>query len=69
MNARYRVTNRLGLLVAGQRLNQGDEVSLTNEEARPLLAASAIERAASTPAPASASRTRRRAAAEKPAEG
>lgn len=51
MNARYRVTNRLGAFVAGRHLDQGDEVNLTNEEAAPLLAASAIERASSPSKP------------------
>lgn len=63
MNARYVVTNRLGATVAGQRLNQGDEVFLSNEDAAPLLAASAIQRGSATPA-TSASRTRRKASKE-----
>lgn len=45
MNARHRVANRLGLFIHGYQLDQGEEVSLTNEEAEPLLATGAIERA------------------------
>lgn len=45
MNGRYRVLNRLGVFVAGQRLATGEEVSLDNETAAPLLATGAIERA------------------------
>jgi hypothetical protein len=45
MNARYRVTNRLGLFIHGYQLNDGAEVFLSDEKAAPLLAAGAIARA------------------------
>jgi hypothetical protein len=59
MRARYRVVNRLGVFVAGQRLSPGGEVSLDNDVAAPLVAAGAIERASE---PAKAPSRRRQGA-------
>ena len=42
----YVVKNRLGMLVAGQRLSVGDTVDLDDETAAPLVATGALEAAA-----------------------
>ena len=47
--ALYRVVNRLGVLVAGQRVAPGDTVELDDEVAAPLVATGALE--ASKPKP------------------
>lgn len=65
MSGRYRVTNRLGIFAAGRRFAHGEEADLTDEQAAPLLAASAIEDLAPATSPKPA---RRRPSSPAPAD-